>query len=126
MLLHPYLDRVDDDQWLDARVIHGDPLRLAFFVTAPSAWNDILVARVHQHFDRFGLAKLYASQANRTLRNIQQSLAGQLRAGGETMVRAYLLDAAASRLAVQRNGWEGVTYRTLAADEAFCCGAFLR
>lgn len=125
-LLHPYLDRVDGDQWLDARVIHEAPLRLAFFVTVPPTWGDVLAARVHHHFNRFGLAKLYASQANRTLRNIQQSLEGQLRAGGGAMVRAYLLDAAASRLAVEYNGWEGVTYRTLAADDAFCRGAFLR
>ncbi|MDK0524027.1 hypothetical protein [Streptomyces sp. ML-6] len=123
--LHPYLDRIDDVTWLQAKVIHDAPVRLEFFVTPPPTWGQGLIARATHHFTMFGLAKTYAVQANRTLRNIQHTLEGQFKAGGKELVHEYLAAEAATRLAVQPNGWEGVTYRTLAADGAFCNGGFL-
>ncbi|MFF6785796.1 hypothetical protein [Streptomyces sp. NPDC012510] len=47
-----------------------------------------------------------------------------LDAGGKDTVRAYLTDEAKTRLADRLNGWEGVTYRALARDDAFCSGVF--
>lgn len=40
------------------------------------------------------------------------------------MVRAYLSTEADTRLGNRLNGWEGVAYRALARDDAFCSGAF--
>ncbi|OKJ78754.1 hypothetical protein AMK30_02175 [Streptomyces sp. CB02460] len=124
-LLHPYVDRIDSERWLQARVIHEEIARLEFFTLAPAGWDDLLASRVHHHFELLKLGSLYAVQANRTLANIRQILTAQFRAGGETMVRDYLASEAHTRLAVQRNGWEGVTYHALASDEAFVRGAFL-
>jgi len=42
------------------------------------------------------------------------------------MVRDYLEEQAEPRLAVDLNGCEGVTYRTLAADDLYCHGPSTR
>ncbi|MCB5179810.1 HNH endonuclease [Streptomyces antimicrobicus] len=124
-LLHPYLDRIDQDAWLHAQVADSSPVWLEFFVSPPSHWEDILIERTTYHFKLFGLARLFAVQANRTVHSIRRQLTAMLGAGGKDMVRAYLADEAETRLAARLNGWEGVTYRALAQDDAFCGGAFI-
>lgn len=122
--LHPYLDRIDHDSWLNARVVHGDPLWLEFFVNPPPTWDRVLIGRAQYHFELFGLGRLFATQANRTLSGIRGQLTAMLEAGGAQVVRAYLTGEAATRLADRPNGWEGVTYRALAGDDRFCSGTF--
>jgi len=122
--LHPYLDRIDQDPWLEARVVDGSPVRLDFFVSPLPGWEQVLIERTRHHFALFQLARLFAIQANRTVNNIRQQLTALLDAGGKVTVRAYLADEAETRLAHRLNGWEGVTYRALARDDAFCSGAF--
>ncbi|MET7989224.1 HNH endonuclease signature motif containing protein [Streptomyces sp. NPDC005281] len=123
-LLHPYLDRIDQDSWLEASVAEGDPVRLDFFVSPPPSWERVLIERTRHHFALFQLAEVFAVQANRTVSGIRRLLAKMLEAGGVDAVRAYLSEEAATRLAHRLNGWEGVTYRTLARNDAFCSGAF--
>jgi len=122
--LHPYFDRVDGAAWLHARVLQDSPVRLEFFPDPPPSWGATLVARVAHHFELFDLAKLYAVQANRTISGIRQQLARLREAGNRETVRSYLREEADTRLAERPNGWEGVTYRTLAADDSFCDGGF--
>lgn len=124
-LLHPYLDRIDQDAWLDAQVTDRGSVWLEFFVSPPPHWERVLVERARYHFKLFGLAKLFAVQANRSVHSIRRQLAAMLGAGGKDMVRAYLADEAETRLAARLNGWEGVTYRALAQDDAFCSGGFI-
>ncbi|MET7311623.1 hypothetical protein ABZS68_32345 [Streptomyces sp. NPDC005571] len=123
--LHPYFDRIDDVLWLQGRVVQGSPMWLEFFVGSPPSWDPPLISRTRHHFELFGLARLYAVQANRTVSNIRRLLAVMLDTGGSDVVRDYLRAEARTRLAVRLNGWEGVTYRTLAEDDAFCSGGFL-
>ncbi|MFF6783872.1 HNH endonuclease [Streptomyces sp. NPDC012510] len=122
--LHPYLDRIDQDPWLEARVADSNPAWLDFFFSPPPGWKQILIDRTRHHFELFGLARLFAVQANRTVNNIRQQLTAMLNAGGKDLVRAYLVEEAETRLADRLNGWEGVTYRALARDDDFCSGAF--
>ncbi len=122
--LHPYLDRIDQDSWLDARVVDSSPLWLDFFVSPPPQWDPVLIARTRHHFALFGLARLFAIQANRTVSSIRRQLTDLLHSSGSDAVRAYLREEAGTRLGDRLNGWEGVTYRALACDEAFCSGAF--
>ncbi|MGX1680461.1 HNH endonuclease [Streptomyces althioticus] len=122
--LHPYLDRIDHDPWLEARVVDSHPLWLDFFVSPPPQWDPALIARTRHHFALFGLARLFAIQANRTVSGIRRQLTELLHTGGKDVVRAYLREEADTRLADRLNGWEGVTYRALARDDAFCNGAF--
>ncbi|MGW5481549.1 hypothetical protein [Streptomyces sp. NPDC004008] len=56
--------------------------------------------------------------------NIRRQLTTMLDAGGKDLVRAHLADEAATRLTDRLNGWEAVTYRAVAHDDAFCSGAF--
>ncbi|WP_333745593.1 HNH endonuclease [Streptomyces sp. IBSBF 2950] len=119
--LHPYLDRIDHDPWLDARIMQSSPIWLEFFVSPPPSWDHVLTDRARHHFELFGLSELFAIQANRTLSSIRHQLA-ELKSGNAEVVRAYLSDEAATRLAHRPNGWEGVTYRTLAGDDRFCNG----
>ncbi|MFF7647116.1 HNH endonuclease [Streptomyces canus] len=122
--LHPYLDNIDNDSWLDARIAGTAPVWLEFYVNPPPTWDALLADRARYHFDLFGLASLFSTQANRTLSGIRRQLMSVFAAGGEDQVRAYLAEEATTRLVHRPNGWEGVTYRTLAEDDAFCRGPF--
>ncbi|MCZ4120262.1 HNH endonuclease [Streptomyces sp. H39-S7] len=123
--LHPYLDRIEHDPWLAARIVDCSPLYLDFFVNPPCEWEQVLVDRTAHHFNMFKLAELFATQANRTINNIRQQLTTMLATGGPAVVSAYLSAEAATRRAHRLNSWEGVTYQTLACDETFCTGAFI-
>lgn len=38
--LHPYLDHIDEDTWLDPQVVHNSPSWVNFFVSPPPGWVD--------------------------------------------------------------------------------------
>lgn len=122
--LHPYVDHVDTENWLDAKVVPNRQGQLKYYVSAPPGWDDTLTTRVHYHFALFELAKRYSVHANRTLKSIKYSLQEQLDRAGEDAVRAYLQEAAVSRLQHDPNNWDGVAHRAWAADDDFCRGAF--
>ncbi|MEU0946825.1 hypothetical protein ABZ379_29380 [Streptomyces canus] len=123
--LHPYIDDIDSEPWLDARVIHEDGLvRLEFFVAPPAAWDNTLAARCRNHFRLFSLRKAYALKANGHISEIRGYLRSLLTTGGVGAVQRHLLDIASSSLTQRPNSWMGVTYRSLARDMAFCQGAF--
>lgn len=123
--LHPYIDDIDNESWLDARVIHEDgSVRLEFFVSPPSAWDHILAARVRNHFRLFGLRKAYALKANGYISEVRGYLGSVLATGGADSVQSHLLEMASSSLIQRPNSWMGAAYRSLARDTAFCQGAF--
>ncbi|MEJ8641146.1 hypothetical protein WKI68_05990 [Streptomyces sp. MS1.HAVA.3] len=122
--LQPYLDRIDHHRWLEARVVQSSPVWIEYFVSPPPSWDRTLTERARHHFQVFRLAELFALQANHTLGSIRIQLTAVLEAGGMAEVRAYLSAEAATRLADRPNGWEGVTYETLAKDDQFCNGGF--
>ncbi|MFJ7911975.1 HNH endonuclease [Kitasatospora sp. NPDC096204] len=124
-LLHPYVDRIDSERWLNARVRHDDDPSLEYFVDPPGSWDPVLSARVQNHFDFFDLARLYATRAAALICDIRRQIARLVSAAGPEEVNAYLADEAETRFAHQLNGWEGVAYKALAADDWFCRGEFL-
>ncbi|MDX3838960.1 HNH endonuclease family protein [Streptomyces europaeiscabiei] len=121
--LHPYLDRIPHDRWLDARTSHGgETVRLEFFVNPPAAWDATLTARVTYHFEVLELGTRYATDANRVITDLPFRV-DQLRVfGGAAMVRAYLQDEAITRFRADSNSIEGVVYETLAGDDRYCQG----
>lgn len=126
-LLHPYLDRISHEGWLDAQSIHDSgTVRLRFFVNPPASWDATLIARVENHFRLFELGKRYAIEANRAISDVTYSVERQRKRGGARMVRVYLEDEAESRFAVDLNSCEGITYRTLAADDLYCEGSSMQ
>lgn len=123
--LHPYLDDIDTDTWLAAKVVHEEgSIRLHFYVDPLPHWDTVLTARAQHHFKLFGLRRLYAIQANRFLGEIRGQLPGQLATGGPMAVRNHLLTGARSSLNSRPNSWIGITYQALADDTVFCAGAF--
>lgn len=124
VLLHPYYDRVDHETWLHATVAPGGFGRLKYFVTAPPTWDSVLTARVEHHFRFLDLGKRYSTRANNTLRGMRHHLTRQLVATGPAGIRDYLEELATSHLVEDLNHWTGVAYRSWAADDAFCEGAF--
>ncbi|MFF8932859.1 HNH endonuclease signature motif containing protein [Streptomyces longwoodensis] len=122
--LHPYLDQIDHETWLDATVISGSQGELTYFISPPLTWDDTLTARVKYHFHLFQLGKRYGGQANRALKNIRSILQQQLQSAGESAVRDYLIRESSTRLENDRNGWDGVAYRVWAGHDAFCRGDF--
>ncbi|MFF3372630.1 HNH endonuclease [Streptomyces sp. NPDC002680] len=126
-LLHPYLDRISHESWLDARTLHGSgTVQLRFFVSPPVSWDATLIARAKNHFTLFELGTRYAIEANRVISDITYGIDRQRKRGGARMVRDYLQEQAETRLAVDLNSCEGVTYRTLAADDFYCHGPSTR
>ncbi|WP_051806582.1 HNH endonuclease signature motif containing protein [Streptomyces sp. NRRL F-2747] len=122
-LLHPYLDRISHDRWLDARTVHEHGMvRLEFFVTPPAPWDTTLTSRVRNHFDFFDLGKLYASEANRAITGMTYHLTLLRASGGAAVVQRHLRETAASWFASDPNSVTGVTYATLAADDRYCQG----
>ncbi|WP_157032191.1 HNH endonuclease [Kitasatospora cheerisanensis] len=125
VLIHPYYDRIDDDPWLSAKVVHTAEPTLDFFVDPPDTWDQITVSRVKHHFDLFELGRTFGTQANRLVSNIQYGVEKLLRAVGSDAVREYLQEEAETRFKSQLNGWEGVTFLTLSEDDWFCEGNFI-
>lgn len=121
--LHPYLDRIAHERWLDARTSYdGETVRLEFFVNPPTAWDTTLTARVAYHFEILELGTRYATDANRVITDLAFRV-DQLRVlGGAATVRAYLQDEATTRFRADVNSIEGVAYGTLAGDDRYCHG----
>lgn len=122
--LHPYYDDIDAQQWLQGVVLQAAPAAVSFSVMAPAAWDPVLSARVELHFQRLGLARLYAAEAADELLNIRHQLVRLHAIGGPNLVQHELAERADSCRQVRRNGWRTVTYDALAVSDWFCNGGF--
>ncbi|MEU9938839.1 HNH endonuclease [Streptomyces lavendulae] len=119
-LLHPYLDRISHDRWLDARTVHeSGSVRLEFFVSPPDAWDPTLATRVQHHFTLLQLGQRYSPVANNLMSGMS-ALWGGMRQREWTILRDQLQAEAMSWFNKDRNSVEGVTCDTLAQDEEFC------
>jgi hypothetical protein len=122
--LHPYYDDIDAEPWLSGRVIETRPSSVQFRVDAPDSWDDVLTARVKNHFRILRLASLYASESANELVNIRHQFTKMLATNGAGRVQEELEIRAASCAAGQRNGWRAATYRAWAESDWFCNGGF--
>lgn len=118
--LHPYFDNVEGELWLKATVVEGVPPAVRFFVEASSTWHAVLRQRVQAHFDDFGLASLYGTQAAVELTNIAHMLASLKEKTEAGSVQQHLLDQAASRRRAHLNSWQTALYAALAESAWFC------
>jgi len=122
--LHPYYDAIEDDLWLRGEVIETEPAVVQFRVEPNQDWTDLTTERVQNHFTRLGLAKLYRSQAADELNNVQYQVAKLHAKSGKTAVRAFLVEAHASRLQARTNSWQTAFYEALSASDWYCDGGF--
>ncbi|MEK4250339.1 HNH endonuclease [Paenibacillus sp. FSL W7-1287] len=114
--LHPYFDDVENDRWLYAEVIQGNPISLRYHVKAPSQWDAVKAARVKNHFASLGLARLYSIQAATELADIKHRLNKLYHSSGPDAVRSHLLDSAESCEQQHLNYWKTAMYHALAQD----------
>ena len=122
--LHPYFDDIQDDRWLQARVIRQDPVTVRFRVEAPLHWDVVLASRVALHFETLGLGALYSAQAADELLNIRHQLQALHAAGGRELVRLEMADRAHSCRQARLNGWRTATFEAFALSEWFCDEGF--
>lgn len=114
--LHPYFDDIENEQWLYADVIHGNPVSIRYYVDTPSHWDSIKSARVQNHFDSLKLSRLYSIQAATELADIKHHLSKLYHSAGPDAVRIQLLDSAKSCEQQYLNYWKTAMYYALAED----------
>jgi hypothetical protein len=122
--LHPYYDDLGQDQWLHATVVETRPAAVRFRVVRTIAWDDLLAARVRNHFRLLGLGILYGAQAADELVNVRQQLTNIHAICGHEEVRRELDRRAISSAVGRPNGWRSATYRAWADSQWFCEGGF--
>jgi len=54
-LLHPYFDNEDNDVWLQAEVVVGDPAGFRYFASPPAQWAQSKKACVVAHLEKWGI-----------------------------------------------------------------------
>lgn len=125
-LLHPYFDDMDDEVWLAAEVVAGDPAGFRYFSSPPDHWTPLAKARVATHLKILNLPVLFSSNAGSRLSEISARLTNlhQIEDGADA-VRAYLCEELASIEADQKNSWAAAMYRAAVGSDWFCNGGFL-
>jgi 5-methylcytosine-specific restriction endonuclease McrA len=119
---HPYFDNFDDAQWLMAEIFHKGGFVIQYSVARPTNCNKVTEARLRLHFDKFELAKLYASNAMREVAGICDRLNRLADCAGSDGVRTELQTSASSWRKAAKNSWQAALYTALAASEWFCSG----
>jgi len=122
--LHPYFDDIDTHRWLTAAVAETTPAAVLFNIARPAGWDDILFARVRNHFKVFNLASLYSGHAAEELANIRDYISSLHTSAGPEAVKQHLRDQADSREAARRNSWQTALYRALETSDWYCSGGF--
>jgi hypothetical protein len=119
-ILHPYFDDVDDDIWLFATVIQGDPPGMTFEAKPPSDWLAEKRLRTVSHFAALHLNELFSSRAGRLIANICLRTSELFKAGGRDAVSEHLAAEARSRRILAKNSWEIAAYDALSKSDYFC------
>jgi hypothetical protein len=122
--IHPYVDDIDADIWLRARVVEVAPAALFYFADPPALWPQMMQRRVRNHFRVFKLRKGYASEGATLLSNIRGYLESSVAKQGAQGIREYLLDQALSCRMNRQNSWEAASYTALGESDWFCDGGY--
>ncbi|MFD9664332.1 HNH endonuclease [Rhodococcus sp. NPDC059968] len=122
--LHPYFDRLGDDQWLFARVMREKSPSVEYDVRTPANWGALRAERLRHHVQVFDLLTRFSLEANSFIPDLRTRLQKLLDRTGAAGVSAYLSDEAESRQVARTNGYQGVAFQALASDEWFCNGGF--
>lgn len=122
--LNTYFDDLGPEPWLRARIIETTPYVPEYYIDPQPAWAPELTARAQEHFDLFGLKKLYAAQANRYLAGIRLMLTDLHQQVGKGAVQDHFRDSARSFAAAEPNGWETAICLAAASSDWFCDKGF--
>lgn len=122
--IHPYFDDFEDEQWLAAKVIEGEPAVFSYYVKPPGGWDSLKANRAKNHLMKFELPALYGDNASHELESIRHNLSMLHTRGGLKSVREHLLEQAESRRLHTRNSWQTAMYQAAGESDWFCDGGF--
>jgi hypothetical protein len=125
LFIHPYRDRVDEIQFLDATIDTSSGFVVVqYFIRAATGVSPPLIARLRRHFKALGLDELYRLKANPEALE-KTMLVSELHEAGVAIEEiSRTLEAQARRTAevLGNNHWRTVLHRGLAQSEHFICG----
>ncbi|WP_156388426.1 MULTISPECIES: hypothetical protein [unclassified Rhodococcus (in: high G+C Gram-positive bacteria)] len=97
---------------------------LEYKIEPPASWNELMAERLRHHAKTFGLLERFGEEMTAHVPDQRLRLRDLLNSGDQFEVAQYLSEEAASKLANNQNGFLGVGYQALAADQWFCGGGF--
>jgi len=125
MFIHPYRDRLDEIQFLDARIDTSSGFVVVhYFISVAAGVAPLLTGRLRRHFGALGLDELYRLKASSEALE-KTMLVSELQEAGVGMDEiSRSLKAQARRTAevLGNNHWRTVLHRRLAQDEHFISG----
>ncbi|MGV9664814.1 HNH endonuclease [Nocardia niigatensis] len=124
--VHPYFDKLSDEEWLFADVIEDATPVIRFRVQPPCGWDGILQRRVHNHFEKYGLGRLYSLHAAQELPRMRSYLVRLADSGASERIPDYLDDLAESHRAVELNHWKTAMHVALAKSSWYATGGYSR
>lgn len=123
-LIHPYFDDFSDAQWLHASVERIGPSALRYFVLSPVGWPPQKSARAEIHFNKLGLAKLFAAKSATEMAQMRAHFSRLLSTSGPDGLKQYLADIADSCRQFKLNTWKLAAYAAWSQSDEFCAGGF--
>ncbi len=124
--LHPYFDDLSNERWLTADIQPSTPPTVSFAIRPASTWDEVLTARVINHFLVMGLEELYIAQAASEMADISYALEDIGAAAGPDGVRQHLDSQFRSRHARDPNSWKTALYEGLRDSGWFCAEGYRR
>ncbi|WAH55914.1 HNH endonuclease [Pseudomonas silvicola] len=118
--LHPYFDDLGNERWLIADIQPSTPPTVSFDVRAARAWDEVLTARVRNHFAVMGLAELYVAQTSSELADMSYGLEIIGATAGPVGIRQHLDAQFRSCQARDANSWKTALYEGLLNSDWFC------
>lgn len=122
---HPYFDNLDDEVWLEARIVEQSPPTAEFYVANPAAWTTDKCEMAETHFDAFGLSKLYSAQAGQELVNIYVDLVNSSAILTIEDRRQHFIETSTRRRSPFKNSWQAALYLAAAKSNWFCDDGYL-
>jgi hypothetical protein len=123
--LNPYYDNIDGVEWLVAEVVENCPPSVVFSILPSDEWDDLLTARVQNHFEILELNSLYSINAANVLLNRRRYFTTLHDRGGVNEVYQYIIDTYESYREVNINSWQSALYKSLFESDWFCDGGFI-
>jgi hypothetical protein len=117
--LHPYFDKIDDLDWLQATVLHRDPPVTRFEIKTSAISDKVLCDRMQNHFAYFRLGRLYSENAASEMSSIAPRLRTARMRHGVTMAERLLREGGLTKEYSPSIRWLHVAYSAWIDDGWF-------
>lgn len=123
--LHPYfdLDKYFQEKWVCAKVIPSSPPTIEFYPCPPEEWQVHECTRVVAHFEEYGLAERFGTEAGADVPDVIIERKTSLSFMTPDEYSSHLREKS-QNLAAPINNWRRVMFDALASDDWFCSHQF--